>query len=198
MKYKQNGAGEITGRLVVGGHKQDKSNLTEVSSPTVKAESILILLNIAAYEQRKLECYDVKGAFLNATLTNENGPVYMKIQKEVATILLQKYPEYADARTGNLYVQLNKALCGLVQSPVLWYNNLQETLTTAGYKKSVNDACLFLKESEKGKTMVTVHVVDLLISATTDEMLVEMKKLGFANSQEFPGWRSPTESERIC
>jgi len=48
----------VKGRLVAGGHRQDKSLYDDISSPTIATESIFILASIAARERRTVVVLD--------------------------------------------------------------------------------------------------------------------------------------------
>jgi len=78
-------------RLAAGGHRQDRSLYPDNSSPTGQAASVMLELNIAAYENRFIDAIDIKGAFLNASLKK---PQYIRVKsKEAIEILLTEFPE---------------------------------------------------------------------------------------------------------
>ena len=74
MKEKYNTKGvfvKLKARLVAGGDQQDKSIYEDISSPTVRQESVMMVIAIAAAEDRKLVTCDVTGAFLEAMMPDD-------------------------------------------------------------------------------------------------------------------------------
>jgi hypothetical protein len=112
----------IKGRIVAGGHKQDRSLYEdkEVSSPTVALTSVLAMAALAANEGHHVMSLDHKAAYLNADMTG--SPVEMLLSPEVAEILCgidMMYGKYV-RKDGKIAVRLKKALYGCVQCGVLW------------------------------------------------------------------------------
>ena len=84
---------KIKGRIVAGGHRQDRSlfNDNDISSPTVALTSVLAMAAVAAREGHYVMTLDHKAAYLNATMV---GPrVDMLLTPEVAEILCQIDPK---------------------------------------------------------------------------------------------------------
>ena len=71
-------------------------------------------------------------------------------------------------------VQLQKALYGLVESALLWYEHLQATLLRIGYQVSQYDRGLFFKQNSSGKCYVCIHVDDVLICTDSIELRDEL------------------------
>jgi hypothetical protein len=81
------------GRLIEGGHRQDKSLYTnaEISSPTVSVSSVFITVQIAAAENNEVRTLDIGSAYLNAEWPKGDADkiVHMSIGAEVAAILTE-------------------------------------------------------------------------------------------------------------
>lgn len=140
----------IKGRIVAGGHKQDRSlyEEKEVSSPTVALTSVLAMAALAAREGHHVMSLDHKAAYLNADMTGT--PVEMFLSPEVAEILCGidiKYKKYV-RKDNKIAVRLKKALYGCVQSAVLWYNELTSTLESIGFSRNPYDTCSFIRARE--------------------------------------------------
>ena len=111
----------VKGRIVAGGHRQDRSLYEgkEISSPTVELTSVLTIAALAAKEGRHVMTLDHKAAYLNASM--EGPPVEMLISPEVVEILCDidnSYRKYV--RTDKkIAVRLKKALYGCVQSAIM-------------------------------------------------------------------------------
>ena len=122
-KKKPNGEIErIKGRIVAGGHRQDRSLFSDndISSPTVALTSVLATAALAAHNNLFVMSLDHKAAYLNAKI--EGPPVEKMLDAGVVEVLCLmdlKYKEYvrADKR---ITVRLKKALYGCIQSALLW------------------------------------------------------------------------------
>ena len=63
-------------RLAARGDQQDHSiyEQNDKSSPTISLESVLMIAGLAARDKRKVFTADVKGAYLNASMTSQKNP----------------------------------------------------------------------------------------------------------------------------
>ncbi len=84
-------------------------------SPTVATESIFITGAIEAHEGRKVNCYDIPGAYLHAK--REEGHQYMKLDGQLAELIVlvnpklyRKYVRYSLKGEAVLYVRIAKSL----------------------------------------------------------------------------------------
>jgi hypothetical protein len=59
-------------------------------------------------------------------------------------------------------VKLCKALYGLIQSSMLWFNNISDTLINMGFVAANNDPCSFRKDFAIGTYIIGLHVDDLV------------------------------------
>ncbi len=79
----------------------------------------MIVLSLAAKLNLDFEAADITGAYLNAELPE---PEYMRLNKDIAAILVKmnpKYAKYVDSSRGSIVVKLKKALYGLKNSGIL-------------------------------------------------------------------------------
>jgi hypothetical protein len=159
---------KLKARLVAGGDQQDKSLYDDISSPTVATTAVFMIAAIAAKEQRSVVTVDITGAYLNADMGEEE--VLMKLDKIMATLLVQIKPEYERflLTDGSMIVKLTKALYGCVESAKLWYDHLTATLVGFGFKRNKLDICVFNKDCNGKQCTVTVHVDDLMITCADD------------------------------
>jgi flavoprotein len=100
--------------------------------PTVLAESTFVTAAIAAAEKRRVRCYDVPCAFVNTEIDED---VIMVLKGDLADVMVQIAPEVymknitTDKKgTKILYVELQKALYGLMQASLLFYRKLRKEL----------------------------------------------------------------------
>jgi hypothetical protein len=172
-KYLANGELErIKARLVAGGHIQDVTPYDDTSSPTADLTSVFVIYTIAAREKRKVVTVDIKGAYLNAQIKEK---VFMKLSKEMTEIMLTlpdgqvKFGQMVDPIDKCLYVQLDKALYGCVESAQLWFMELKSFLESLGFVANPADDCVYNKFNEDGSQLtVTTYVDDLTITCVNE------------------------------
>jgi hypothetical protein len=109
------------------------TNKEEAASPTAMTESILLTSTINAKEKRDIMTVDIPNAFVQTDIETNNGErIIMKIKGQLVDMLVTLDPEtYADYVTqeGNgqvLYVQVLKALYGMLQLSLLFYKKTQK------------------------------------------------------------------------
>jgi hypothetical protein len=145
----------------------------EVFAPTCSPVTLRVLLSIAAQQDLEIEQLDIKTAFLNGELP---GEVYMRC------------PPGFESK--NKVWRLHKAIYGLKQAALTWYDTMKKSLLAKGFSVGDSDPCLFMAELEGSKVLMVVHVDDCLIVAAPSAMaatkriinsLYEMKDLGPAH-----------------
>ena len=156
----------LKARLVGGGNHQDRSDYDNITSPTVRTQSVFVALNEAVSEGRNISTIDVKGAYLNANL--KDVTVHIRMQKDLVQVLIELYPHYQPfvRADGSMILRVKKALYGLIESAMLWYQNLKATLLSLGYVNLEADQGMFIRTTPLGKSTICVHVDDLLITST--------------------------------
>ena len=116
----------------------------EKASPTIAQDAFFITCIIDALEGRAKTITDVKGAYLNARMKDE---VYMRIRGPEVDMFCALDPKLkkfvvTEKNEKTLYVQLDKALYGCVQSALLWYELYSDTLKEMGFKINPYDRCV--------------------------------------------------------
>lgn len=143
-------------RLCARGFAQVKDiDYKETFSPTVRYNSIRVLLSIAAKEKYEIEQFDVKTAFLYGELTED---VYMEI------------PEGVKVRPGNI-CKLNKSLYGLKQSSRCWNKKFTSFLLTYGFEMCQSDNCIFVGSFHDCKVILILYVDDALLFSKSKHIL---------------------------
>ena len=156
---------KIKARLVANGAQQDRTLYDNVSSPTAKMTSVMMVLTIAAAEDRVITAVDIGGAYLNADMTGED--VIMELDPLLTKLLKKISPEvipFIDEK-GKLLMKLDKALYGCIQSAKLWYETLSAYLRSIGFEHNGVDQCVMNKVTEEGQITIIIYVDDILISA---------------------------------
>jgi hypothetical protein len=167
---------KIKGRVVAGGHRQDRALFqdSEISSPTVALTSVLAMAAIAAHEGHHIMTLDHKAAYLNAEM---RGPrVDMLLTPEVAEILCKLDPKYRRFLRPDkkIAVKLKKALYGCIQSAVLWYQELASTLHEMGFRENPYDICSFTRVRGNTSDRILVYVDDLFITSKDEHILIDI------------------------
>jgi hypothetical protein len=163
---------KLKSRLVADGSMQKISIYDNVSSPTAKLESILMVLALAAAERRFSVTLDIGNAFLESTMKGED--VLMELSPFCVKVLLKFAPHlkpYING-VGKIIVKLQKSLYGCVQSAKIWYEHLRDVLLSFDFIKNEYDNCVFNKTVNGAQITVVVYVDDILITCK-NKLLVE-------------------------
>ena len=190
---------KLKARLVAGGHMQDRSLYEEsdISSPTVALSSVFLVLGVAARERRKVWTTDVGTAYLNARMPDDGHKRLMRLNPEMATVLVTLKPEYQRflREDGSMIVRLTKALYGCVESAKLWYEELRTTLLADGFSQNPYDRCIFNKTLPSGKQLTAaVYVDDLLMTCVEEDALQSLVDMLKAKYKEISVDRDPVQS----
>ena len=165
---------KLKARLVAGGHQQIREMYGNSNAPTVATQTVFMIAAIAAAEGRAVAAVDVPGAFLKATVSADEPPVYMKLDKFLTAVLVKIDPSYLKfvRKDGTCIVKLNKTLYGTIQAAKAWYDKLSADLVGLGFSINPVDICCFNRiETDGRQTTVVVHVDDMFITASTEQVL---------------------------
>lgn len=137
-------------RLCAKGYAQTKGiDYDETFSPTVRYDSIRLLLSIAAEQNLEIIQFDIKTAFLYGEL---NEQIFM-------------FPPEGLECPSNMVCRLNKSLYGLKQAPRCWNTKFNTVLEKFGFVKSLADQCVYVGQVKGIKCYLCLYVDDgLLIS----------------------------------
>ncbi|MBW0527614.1 hypothetical protein O181_067329 [Austropuccinia psidii MF-1] len=116
-------------------------------SPTGRLNSLRVLIAFATTNRLLFHQIDVKSVFLNAPLSET---VFLSIPQGVNL----------DRRKSCL--RLKKAIYGLKQAPLSWYQCLKEWLVKVGFFSCTLDPCVFFRSSPSALWLY-VHVDDIAI-----------------------------------
>ena len=147
-------------RAVSGVHFQD------VYAPTASINTVRFLLAMACAKGWNTTQADVSNAFLQAPID---------------TTIFLEMPDGTDMKSKHpgCVLKLKKAMYGMPQAPMLWYECLKERLTDQGFKPLKADSGTFILEEGDSKCIMTVYVDDLLM-VDNDASLTKrvLEKLG--------------------
>ena len=140
----------------------------DTASPTVMLQSVFLTCGIEAHEGRDVAIVDIPNAFIQTEHSGEM--VIMKIKGELAEILVKVCPElYGDYLVYEngvavIYVEILRALYGLVESSFLFYKKICKDLKENGFEINPYDPCVANKMVNGKQLTITWHVDDLKVS----------------------------------
>jgi hypothetical protein len=158
---------------------------------TVALESVLITSTIDEKESRKVVTVDIPGAFLHA---DNKDYVIMKMVGTLAELMVKTnpklYQQYVILEKGRsvLYLQLQKALYGMMKSALLFYRKLVSELQEMGFEINPYNPCVANKTVNGTQMTIRWHVDDLMISHMSQDKF--MKVEGCARDKRYL-WRKP-------
>jgi hypothetical protein len=147
--YKFNEEGyleQCKSRVCVRGDLQEIDTLQSTYAATLAAKSFRMAIAIAAQFDLEIKQFDVITAFLNAS-------------REGSTPVECELPE--GFKQDGYCVELERALYGLRDSPLLWYKEFSSTLRKLGLIASTEEPCLFYDELRK--IILVFYVDDILV-----------------------------------
>lgn len=158
FKLKLDESGNISkykARLVAQGFSQKFGvDFDEVFAPVAKSSTFRLLLSVSGVMGYTVQHFDVKTAFLNGILEED--------------IYLKQPPGF---ERGDEVYKLSKSLYGLRQAARNWNRTLNEIFITNGFRQSNEDKCLYILNHGKDICYVLVHVDDLLIASSSDDLI---------------------------
>ena len=152
-------------RLVAKGFSQVEGvDFNKIFSPVVKFKTVWLMLALAALENWHIKSLNVRSAYLYGKLTKE---IYMK-QPEGFRVPGQEHK----------VLHLLRALHGLKQAGLAWWETLNESMKELGFEHLKSDAGIFLYQ-KKGTNIVVavVYVDDTLFCGPTKAIVDEIKGL---------------------
>lgn len=150
-------------RLVARGFTQIFGvDYEETFAPTLRPESLRMLISFAAYFGLMIEQMDVPNAYLKGELEEE---IYMEV------------PEGLTLPPGQMtfVLRLKKGLYGLKQSGREWNKKISKFLRSIGYLPISGDSCVFLNLVTN--VIIALYVDDLLIFSKSKAAIEEVKAL---------------------
>jgi hypothetical protein len=183
--FPNGGFDKIKSRLVARGDMQDRSLYgdDDTSAPTAELSSVFSVAAIAACESRYVATCDIGGAFLNADMFKGSGrTVIVKLDPQITKMLTKLKPDYEAfvGDDGHLFVELDKAMYGCIESAKLWFEHLRGVLVNdMGFVQNACDGCTFNKTDDQGiQVTVILHVDDMKITCankiTLDAVLLSL------------------------
>ena len=129
-------------------------------------ESIFLTCIIDAFENRDVMSAAVPNVFIHAIFSRNPGEdrKIMKITGKLVDILVNMYPEvykdYVVLEKGKrvLYVEILKAIYGIMEAALLWYRQFCNDLEEYGFVFNNYDPCVANKMVNRKQQTVRFHV----------------------------------------
>ncbi|KAL0340066.1 UNVERIFIED_CONTAM: Retrovirus-related Pol polyprotein from transposon RE1 [Sesamum radiatum] len=148
-------------RLVAKGYNQVEGvDYIDRFSPVAKAVTVRLFLAVAFSYAWPIHQVDINNAFLHGFLDED---IYMSA------------PDGYSVLEGKV-CKLRHSLYGLKQASRQWNQEMTSKLIGYGFSQSVNDNCLFVRESVDGLIILLVYVDDVLIRGTSESQIVAVKQ----------------------
>ena len=179
--------GTVKGRCVYNGKPtREWLSREEAASPTAAVESIFMTGVVDAKEGRDTMSADIPNAFIQALIPddgkNGNEHIILKITGALVDALLKIAPEvygpYVVFENGKkvIYVQVLRALYGMLIAALLWYKKFRSDLEEVGFVFNPYDPCVANHDVRGKQQTVRFHVDDLMSShmdsKVNDEFLI--------------------------
>jgi Reverse transcriptase (RNA-dependent DNA polymerase)/Pol polyprotein, beta-barrel domain/gag-polypeptide of LTR copia-type/GAG-pre-integrase domain len=153
FKIKRDSSGDITGyraRVVAKGYTEVPGvDFFETYAPTIRKQSFLVILALAAKHDLELVHFDVKSAFLNPVL------------KEL--IYMDAPNGFTPPKPGMVW-QLLRSLYGLKQAAREWYLEMRNEFGKVGWKRTESDYAVFTQRDKNGLAILGAHVDDIMLA----------------------------------
>ncbi|GJX76989.1 putative ribonuclease H-like domain-containing protein [Tanacetum coccineum] len=151
-------------RLVAQEYTQEEGiDYDELFAPIARIEVIRLFLAYASFKDFMVYQLDVKSAFL-----------YGKIEEEVYVC---QPPGFEDPDFPDRIYKVEKALYGLHQAPITWYETLSTYQLDNEFQKGKIDKTLFIKRYKGDILLVQVYANDIIFGSTKKELCNAFEKL---------------------
>ncbi len=168
--------GTVKGRMVYNGKPtREWLSREDSASPTAALESIMLTAVIDAHEERDVMTCDIPNAFIQALMPkvkDGDETVMMKITGVLVDMLVKLNPELygryvvyeRNRRNKVLYVQVMRAIYGMLEAAILWYKKFRGELEQKGFKFNPYDPCVANRTEKGPHHTLLFHVDDLKFS----------------------------------
>jgi len=153
-------------KLVAQGFSQVEGvDYFDTYAPVARLALLRTILTLAARLDLELHQIDIKGAYLNGELTNEEH-IYMR-----------QPPGYPYPNTTGHVLRLCKTIYGLKQSGRRWYQKLTKICEEViGLTRCSVDQAVFYRRDGDSILVMAVHVDDCTIAAWPPKLVEELKQ----------------------
>jgi hypothetical protein len=161
----------VKGRMVYNGKPtREWLSRKDAASPMAALESIMITGVIEAKEERDVMTCNIPNTFIQALLLKKDpgeDRVVMKITGVLVDMLVDVNQElYRPAvvlenRKKVLYLEVLKAIYGMLEAALLWYKTCRKDLEDIGFIFNPYDPCVANKKVQGSQQTILFHVDNL-------------------------------------
>jgi hypothetical protein len=159
-KIKQDSNGNIIkykARLVAKGYTQKQGiDFSETFAPTVKYNTIRLMIAIAALKGYSITQLDISNAYLHADIDED---IYME----------QPEGFKKENKGEKLYCKLRKSIYGLKQSARNWNSLLDKWFKSNGFIQSIKEPCLYTHNKDGIYLALAIYVDDIIIISNNQD-----------------------------
>ena len=154
---------DIKTRLVCRGNEAKLEDTAQrIDSPTVKRDSVKMMMALAAANKWQVKCQDVTSAFLQAK----------KLERKIYVI-----PPPECGYTEPTLWKLIRPMYGLDEASFLWYETIRDYLEEKGCKRPMSDPAFFYWHKDGKLEGILTTWVDDVFSCGTDNFKREVMEL---------------------
>ena len=118
----------------------------EARSPTISLEALISTMMIDAFEGQRVATFDVPGAYLQTDLPEKKFAL-LKLEGQFVDIMCKVNPEYLEEVIFEngvkvLYLKIIKAIYGMIESALLWYELFVTVLNDMGFEINPYHMCV--------------------------------------------------------
>ena len=176
--------GQKKAQLVAKGFSQIEGlDFDQIFSPVVRFETVCLILALAALNKWYIQAVDVHNTYLYGKLDEE---IYME-QPEGFHVKGQENKVY----------WLHRALYGLKQAGLVWWCELDKSMSQLGFKRIQSDASIFICRTKSTYIIAVVYVDDALFCGPDLTLITKVKKQ-FTDKWECRDLGEPMEFLRMC
>jgi hypothetical protein len=170
------------GRLVVDGsvqvHDSYVTDRDTLYSANISPLAMNMTLAIGASRNMRMATYDFKGAYTKGAKF-PGSTVVAKMNREVAEMFCEIDPKFTDfvGDDGCLYLELDKAIYGLIEAAKMWNEEIVEQIKKLGFVQNPYDRGLYSGFWDGHFMILNLHVDDVKAEAdcTTDEPFMKLQ-----------------------
>ena len=165
---------ELKARWCIRGYLDPDLLTLDTEAPTLSAEGCSIALQCVASHKWDLQICDVEGAFLRGE----------DLKRREGRVFVYQPPGGIDSLESGTLIEAVKAVYGLADAPLAWYQSFSKNLKALGCRQSKFDNCLYYAYSKSDPKkligVLALHVDDMCLGGNQEfnERIVEpLKKL---------------------
>ena len=162
---------ELKARWCIRGYQDPDLLRLDTEAPTLSSEGCAIALQCIASHKWSLQICDVEGAFLRGDdLSRADGRIFVS-----------QPPGGMEGMEDGCLLECVKAVYGLADAPLAWYQSFSKTLKELKCKQSKLDGCLYYAYSEHRPHqligVVALHVDDMCLGGNDEFMTTVIEPL---------------------